>query len=60
MISRRTFLEGAAASAALMLPMSQQPPRYKMGLQLYTMRAAMAADVQGTLKRIAALGYEEV
>ena len=53
-------MEGAVASAALILPMSQQQSRYKMGLQLYTMRAAMAADVQGTLKRIAALGYEEV
>ena len=36
------------------------PPRYKMGLQLYTIRDAMARDVAGTLKRIAALGYEEV
>ena len=35
-------------------------PRYKMGLQLYTIRDAMARDVAGTLKRIAALGYEEV
>ena len=31
-----------------------------MGLQLYTMRAAMSADLPGTLKRIASLGYEEV
>ena len=35
-------------------------PRYKMGLQLYTIRDAMARDVAGTLKRIAALGYQEV
>ena len=35
-------------------------PRYKMGLQLYTIRDAMARDVVGTLKRIAALGYEDV
>ena len=33
---------------------------YKMGLQLYTIRDAMARDVAGTLKRIAALGYQEV
>jgi sugar phosphate isomerase/epimerase len=37
-----------------------QRKRYKMGLQLFTMRAAMRQDVDGTLKRIAALGYEEV
>ena len=31
-----------------------------MGLQLYTVRAALARDVDGTLKHIAGLGYEEV
>ena len=30
-----------------------------MGLQLFTIRDAMARDVTGTLKRVAALGYEE-
>jgi len=50
---------GALASTAL-LPAVQTRPRYKMGLQLYTMRAAMRSDVDGTLKRIAALGYEEL
>ena len=60
MISRRTFIQqaGALASAALATPLAQ-PRRYKMGLQLYTMRAAMRQDVDGTLKRIAAIGYEE-
>ena len=62
MIDRRTFMQqaGAFASAAFVLPPRQQRPRYKMGLQLYTMRAAMARDVEGTLKRIAGMGYEEV
>jgi sugar phosphate isomerase/epimerase len=61
MISRRRFMQqaGALASTAL-LPAVQTRPRYKMGLQLYTMRAAMRSDVDGTLKRIAALGYEEL
>ena len=61
MISRRTFIQqaGAFASGALVLRGSQPRPRYKMGLQLYTMRAAMAKDVDGTLKRVAAMGYEE-
>lgn len=36
------------------------PPPYKMGLQLFTIRDAMARDVAGTLKRVAELGYQEV
>jgi sugar phosphate isomerase/epimerase len=40
--------------------MSHAMPRDKMGLQLYTVRDAMARDAVGTLKRIAALGYQEV
>jgi sugar phosphate isomerase/epimerase len=60
MISRRTFIQqaGAFASAAVIFP-SQPRPRYKMGLQLYTVRAALARDVEGTLKRVAGMGYEE-
>jgi sugar phosphate isomerase/epimerase len=61
MISRRMFIHqaGAFASAALALPVAQSSRRYKMGLQLYTIRAAMRQDVEGTLKRVAAIGYEE-
>jgi sugar phosphate isomerase/epimerase len=51
---------GALASAGLVLPTSQTRHRYKLGLQLFTMRAAMAQDTEGTLKRIAGIGYEEV
>lgn len=51
---------GAFASVALATPLSQTRPRYKMGLQLYTVRAALARDIDGTLKHIAGLGYEEV
>ena len=62
MISRRAFIHqaGAFASAALVFPRSQSRGRYKLGLQLFTMRAAMRTDVDGTLKRIAGIGYEEV
>jgi sugar phosphate isomerase/epimerase len=62
MVSRRTFMQqaGAFASAAVFFPVSQPRHRYKLGLQLFTLRAAMARDVEGTLKRIAGLGYEEV
>jgi sugar phosphate isomerase/epimerase len=39
---------------------ARQPGPFKMGLQLFTLRAAMRQDVPGTLERIAAMGYEEV
>jgi len=50
---------GAFASAPLVLLAAQPGGRYKLGLQLYTMRAAMRQDVPGTLARVAAMGYEE-
>lgn len=61
MISRRTFMQqaGAFASAVLVSAASQPRHRYKLGLQLFTMRAAMRSDVEGTLKRVAGMGYEE-
>jgi sugar phosphate isomerase/epimerase len=62
MPTRRTFLQQTAfASAAALAPTIQvTPARYKMGLQLYTIRDAMRRDVAGTLQRVAALGYQEV
>ena len=61
MITRRTVLHqaGAFVSAALVFPAAQPRRRYKLGLQLFTVRAAMRSDVEGTLKRVAAMGYEE-
>jgi sugar phosphate isomerase/epimerase len=61
MTSRRTFMQqaGAFASAAALAPPSP-PARYKLGVQLFTLRAALSTDVEGTLKRVAGLGYEEV
>jgi len=60
--SRRAFIKqaGALTSAAMAMPAWQSPRPYKMGLQLYTIRAALARDVDGTLKQIAGMGYEEV
>jgi sugar phosphate isomerase/epimerase len=53
---------GIMASAALIAPslLARSKPKFKLGLQLFTMRAAMEKDLQGTLKRISAIGYEEV
>ena len=40
------------ASAAYSLPVAaQQGQQYKMGLQLFTVRAPMRTDVDGTLTR---------
>jgi sugar phosphate isomerase/epimerase len=59
---RRTFLQYSAASLALGAPAlrtasAATKPRYRMGLQLYTVREPMAKDAVGTLKQAAALGY---
>jgi sugar phosphate isomerase/epimerase len=66
MTSRRTFLQtGAAALAAGWLP------RWKLGtmtsatldtigVQLYTVRAEMERDLEGTLARVAEIGFREV
>jgi sugar phosphate isomerase/epimerase len=60
-MTRREFVQTSVlASTALALPTAQSKPRYKMGLQLYTVRAAMARDLEGTLKTIADLGYVEL
>src|SRR5262245_1520896 len=59
MMTRRTFMHRTgAAAAALALPDLQTKSRFKMGLQLYTVRAPMRTDAAGTLQKIAAMGYE--
>lgn len=64
-INRRNFLSksGMAAITAWLANASFAAagnPRFKMGLQLYTIRDAMAKDAQGTLKTVAALSYEDL
>jgi sugar phosphate isomerase/epimerase len=62
--SRRDFLKGSAASAALVAGAphrlwaagSPQP----LGLQLYTVAQALEKDVPGTLEKVKAIGYAEV
>jgi sugar phosphate isomerase/epimerase len=60
--SRRTFLKqaGLLTSAALLSSAFTSKEKFKLGLQLYTMREPMAADAAGTLKKIAAIGYQEL
>ena len=62
MVNRRAFIQqvGVLATAAVAFPAWQAPRRYKIGLQLFTLNAAMNRDPVATLQRVAALGYEEV
>ncbi|HET7086776.1 MAG TPA: sugar phosphate isomerase/epimerase [Rhizomicrobium sp.] len=62
MTSRRDFLLGAAAmSAAAALPQAAFAQRHLLlGLQLYTVRADLAKDYEGTLKQVKAAGVRRV
>lgn len=62
-MERREFLKTSAAlmSTALIVPNAHANElKYKMGLQLFTIRDAMAKDVVGTLKKVSALGYQDL
>jgi sugar phosphate isomerase/epimerase len=62
MTSRRAFVKSAAllsAGALLSPPLLAARPKY-IGLQLYTVREAMAKDPAGTLAKVAQLGYNSV
>jgi len=49
------------ATSLITIPAVSARPasKYKMGLQLFTVRAPLSKDVSGTVKKIAALGYED-
>lgn len=52
------------ASAATLLPVTgfslDKKPKFKMGLQLFTIRDAMKADPLGSLKKAKAMGYQDL
>jgi sugar phosphate isomerase/epimerase len=66
--TRRSFLAtlGTAAIGTTLSPVAALAQRFaarplaRIGLQLYTVRAAMAADLPGTLEQVAKIGYREV
>jgi sugar phosphate isomerase/epimerase len=62
MTTRREFIKqtGILSSAMLIAPAALFKPKYKLGLQLYTVNQEMAKDVKATLKTVASLGYKEV
>jgi sugar phosphate isomerase/epimerase len=65
MSNRRSFLRrvgfGLAITAAGTARLLARPHRInRLGMQLYTVRDAMAKDFDGTLAKVASLGYKEV
>jgi sugar phosphate isomerase/epimerase len=66
MMNRRRFLETATAvSAATLLAnkigwAAAEHKIDKLGVQLYTVRDLMKADFEGTLAKVAAIGYKKV
>lgn len=64
MTTRREFIATAAGVATAgcvpSIVLSDAPPRRVPGIQLYTLRDAMANDIEGTLQAVAGIGYREV
>ncbi|WP_222707963.1 sugar phosphate isomerase/epimerase family protein [Flagellimonas hymeniacidonis] len=63
--NRRTFIkQSGLLMAASMMPISgismSNTSKYKMGLQLFTIRDAMEKDPIGSLKAVKGLGYEDL
>jgi sugar phosphate isomerase/epimerase len=64
MLHRRTFLGrvSTAVGAAALSDLLAQTPDWKkqIGLELYTVRDVMPKDYEGTLAKVAEIGYKEV
>ncbi|MES2649560.1 MAG: sugar phosphate isomerase/epimerase [Bacteroidota bacterium] len=63
-ISRRNFVKNATLLSAGSLLMGKNllaapSSRYKIGLQLFTIRTPLAKDLVGTIKTVAAIGYQD-
>jgi sugar phosphate isomerase/epimerase len=59
MIDRRTFM-GTMGAAYLATTRVRAESIQRVGVQLYTVRDAMQKDFEGTLAKVAAIGYKEV
>jgi len=63
-MNRRTFIEILAAASVLPSRIgwaaAKQRRIEKIGVQLYTVRDQMKADFDGTIAKVAAIGYKEV
>ena len=64
--TRRSFLQSATAALVSAAPLLRttrlmaSPFGLPIGLQLYSVRQMLAKDYEGTLKQVAALGYQDV
>jgi sugar phosphate isomerase/epimerase len=60
-VSRRDFVKGAAACAAMLeaRDLWASPLGLPLGLQLYSVRELLPKDYDGTLRQVGALGYQE-
>jgi sugar phosphate isomerase/epimerase len=60
-VSRRNFVKGAGASAALLQARGlwASPLGLPLGLQLYSVRELLPKDYDGTLQQLGAIGYRE-
>lgn len=60
--NRRTFLNAAVLSAGLPLLRAATSPDWKdhIGLELYTVRNLTPKDYEGTIAKVAEIGYKEV
>lgn len=67
-MDRRSFVRSVTAAAGLGVvgrdaagsPLSSPGRLDVIGLQLYTLRTLAAADVEGTLEKVAGIGYREI
>lgn len=62
-ITRRNFVRVSAAVLSASFidtpSFSMTAPKYKMGLQLFTVNRLLKNDVNGTIKKVASIGYED-
>ncbi len=58
-INRRKFI-GTTSAALLFIGRAGAKSMQKIGVQLYTVRADLEKDFEGTLAKVAAIGYKEV
>ena len=58
--TRRSLLPIVAGLALPLGALAQSRPSWRPGLQLYTVRDALSADREGTLRSVADIGYREV
>ena len=64
-MKRRTFVKTTSAGllAGMIFPSSLlagHPPACPIGLQLYTLRNQVKEDLEGSLKKIAGIGYQTI